>query len=140
MENIMAAQDDATPWREVQPPDSDLLGRGHFDQLGVVRRKPARADAPVTLSKSCSDKLALKQVTGLLSTIVSKLVWPANVYLASLVLPEGQIVPTAVERAWGENGRLKPVVDIDHETKETWSEAGYSFQTFSFLATSRSFE
>ena len=140
MENIMAAQDDATPWDEAPPLECDLQGRGHFDQLGIVRRKPARADAPVTLSKSCSDKLALKQVTGLLSTIASKLIWPANVYLASLVLPEGQVVPRAVERAWSADGRLRHVIDIDHGTKKAWLEAGYSFHPFSVQATSRNFE
>lgn len=47
MELIMDAQEDATPWPE--PADSapegilqqtELLGRGHFSQLGIVRRKP----------------------------------------------------------------------------------------------------
>lgn len=140
MENVMAAQSDATPWSLSQSATPDLLGRGHFDQLGVVRRKPARADAPVTLSKSCSDKLALKQVTGLLSSVVSKLVWPDNVYLASIVLPEAQVVPSAIERAWSSTGRMKPLAGVDPEITQRWLYAGYSFRPFSVRMTSEAFE
>lgn len=43
MELVMEAQEDATPW-PVAIPDretsSQLLGRGSFSQLGIVRRKP----------------------------------------------------------------------------------------------------
>jgi tRNA-specific adenosine deaminase 1 len=140
MELIMAEQLDATPWNGPLPAASDMLGRGHFDQLGVVRRKPARADAPATLSKSCSDKLALKQVTGLLSSITSKLVWPGNVYLSSLILPEGQVVPMAVERAWGRTGSMSSLNELDKTATRRWEEAGYSFRPFSVLGTTRIFE
>lgn len=139
MENVMASQQDSTPWSDTLPA-SDLLGRGHFDQLGVVRRKPARADAPLTLSKSCSDKLALKQVTSLLSSIVGKLIWPGNVYLSTLVLPESQIVPAAVERAWGTTGRMNPVTALDPNRTTEWEMAGYSFRPFSVKGTMRTFE
>lgn len=44
MEFVMASQTDATPWsadsKASTLADDQLLGRGHFDQLGVVRRKP----------------------------------------------------------------------------------------------------
>ena len=140
MELTMQQQADATPWSESPPSASDLLGRGHFNQLGIVRRKPARADAPPTLSKSCSDKLALKQVTSLLSSIVSQLIWPGNVYLSTLVLPESQIVPTAIERAWGMGGRMNPVTALEKNTTKRWEEAGYSFYPFSVEGTTRTFE
>lgn len=140
MENVMATQNDATPWSQPQPMHSDLLGRGHFDQLGVVRRKPARRDAPITLSKSCSDKLAMKQVTSLLSSLVSKLVWPGNINLCSVVLPEAQIVPTAIERAWSSSGRMKAVANISSEIASLWLNAGYSFQPFAVKPTSTVFE
>ena len=45
MELVMEAQDDPTPW-PIAVSDgeamSDLLGRGSFSQLGVVRRKPCK--------------------------------------------------------------------------------------------------
>jgi len=47
MELIMDAQKDATPWPERSssgtesfPEGDELLGRGYFSQLGIVRRKP----------------------------------------------------------------------------------------------------
>src|SRR5579871_3827988 len=87
MELVMQAQEDATPWELPQLPQghsegvlnssaAEMKGRGHFSELGIVRRKPgkfnpsclcttltnflARSDAPLSLSKSCSDKLTLK--------------------------------------------------------------------------------
>ena len=87
--------------------EASMLGRGHFTQLGLVRRKPARGDADVSLSKSCTDKLALKQFTGLLS-------FPADVlidvnhsaFLKSLVLYPNQYDETGYTRAFGRTGRL----------------------------------
>lgn len=127
MELCMAAQDDPTPWKlpaghpatnegkeqnatgEIVPRLLD--GRAHFSILGVVRRKPSRADAEATLSKSCSDKLALKQITSLLSLPASLLVAPTrSSYLSGLILPEDEISRVGCGRAFGggENGRLKP--------------------------------
>lgn len=47
-------------------PAKRLCGRGreNFKLTGIVRTKPARADAPPTLSVSCSDKMALWSVLG----------------------------------------------------------------------------
>ncbi|PYH94988.1 hypothetical protein BO71DRAFT_378300, partial [Aspergillus ellipticus CBS 707.79] len=116
MELTMAAQDDPTPWEipeqsdtDKQPPqppsetqphpppppdpetetESKLLdGRAHFSKLGIVRRKPARADASSTKSKSCSDKLALRQVSSLISREMGLLVAVTrNAYLAGVVMP-----------------------------------------------------
>ncbi|UKZ74065.1 hypothetical protein TrVFT333_001720 [Trichoderma virens FT-333] len=120
MELIMAAQEDASPWElPAATPDSTqsttsesesaLPGRAYFSQLGIVRRKPARGDAPPTLSKSCSDKIALKQCTSLLSSLASLLVNPANAYIDTLVLPESQFSAAACERAFSAVGRMKPV-------------------------------
>lgn len=87
-----------------------LLGRACFSHLGVVRRKPARPDAPPTLSKSCSDKLALRQCTSLLSSVTSLLVSPrGGVYLSSLVVPASQFSETAVERCFSPRGRMAGV-------------------------------
>jgi len=139
MELIMNQQDDPTPWTSAKPTQKDgssdlMLGRGYFSELGVVRRKPSRPDAPPTLSKSCSDKLALRQCTSLLSTVTTSIIDPANAYLSTVVLPDSQIVPTACERAFSANGRMKPV----NEVCTSWS-AGYSFQPFTVVGTSHNF-
>ncbi|CAK3957622.1 related to tRNA-specific adenosine deaminase 1 [Lecanosticta acicola] len=145
MELTMAEQEDATPWTTPPPsaissspsePSEEItmLGRGHFDQLGIVRRKPSRPDAPITLSKSCSDKLALKQITGLLNSMTTLLVHPDRTYLSTLVLPESQHVPSAVERAFGPTGRMAPL------TSKTWRKTGYGFKPFEVLTTKREFD
>ncbi|KAJ4416049.1 hypothetical protein N0V82_006972 [Gnomoniopsis sp. IMI 355080] len=144
MELTIAAQEDATPWEAPlskkmmektglstgsceSTPDPLLLGRACFSRLGVVRRKPARPDAPPTLSKSCSDKLAAKQCTSLLSSVTSLLVSPENVYLTSLILPESQYSATAVERCFSPQGRMGSV-------QGSW-EGGYAFQPFEVRTT-----
>jgi tRNA-specific adenosine deaminase 1 len=161
MELTMAAQDDATPWdlppvatsldssvkpNVSSPPDPSMLGtqaiysaadsqlhgRGYFSVLGVVRRKPSRPDAPPTLSKSCSDKIALKECTSLLSSITSLLISPSNAYLSSLVLPESQYSQVGCTRAFSPNGRMKGVVG------KGWGD-GYAFNAFQIRTTSREF-
>lgn len=137
MELTMAAQKDATPWTSPAPsaaPD-DMPGRAHFDQLGIVRRKPSRPDAPSTWSKSCSDKLAMKQCTGLLSSMTSKLVDPSTVYLTSLILPEGEMVPSGVQRAFED--RMKSVLQ-DH-VQQQWAMSGHSFKPFTVSTTTQDF-
>ncbi|KAL4815242.1 hypothetical protein BDW67DRAFT_191672 [Aspergillus spinulosporus] len=140
MELVMAEQDDPTPWAlpnttptsstDPEPPRTEgplLSGRGHFSQLGIVRRKPARADAESTKSKSCSDKMALRQVTSLLSYESSLLVAvTANAYVKGLIMPEEEISKSGCERCFGGgqngrmrglNGRLWPInADIDAGT------------------------
>lgn len=138
MENLMATQDDASPWDVPETANSDdgtsqLPGRAYFSQLGVVRRKPARSDAPPTLSKSCSDKLALKQCTSLLASLPSLLVDPSNVYIDTLVLPEDQYSATACERAFSATGRMKAMADEPME-------AGYGFRPFAVATTTIQFE
>ncbi|PWY74009.1 hypothetical protein BO83DRAFT_444365 [Aspergillus eucalypticola CBS 122712] len=116
MELTMAAQDDPTPW-EITPSEEEsasaglLSGRANFSQLGIVRRKPARADAPSTKSKSCSDKLALRQVSSLLSRGMSLLVAVTeNAYLAGVVMPREEVSETGCVRAWGVEGRMGPLI------------------------------
>jgi tRNA-specific adenosine deaminase 1 len=135
MELTMAAQEDATPWStntEASTDEPTLHGRGYFGALGVTRRKPSRPDAPPTLSKSCTDKLALKQSTSLLSSITSLLVSPENMYIHSLVFPSSQLSSVAVERAFSPSGRLKEL-DVT-----SWS-GGYSFHPFQILRTDHEF-
>lgn len=148
MELTIAAQEDAAPWeaplskqmmekKGLSPlpsegtPDLSLLGRACFSHLGVVRRKPARPDAPPTLSKSCSDKLAAKQCMSLLSSVTSLLVSPENMYLTSLVLPESQYSATAVERCFSPQGRMARV-------QGNW-QSGYVLRPFEVRITGREF-
>ncbi|OAX84017.1 hypothetical protein ACJ72_01611 [Emergomyces africanus] len=135
MELCMASQEDPTPWltpslkrnndlesssgmsesdsNQANTPHATtslLNGRAHFSILGAVRRKPSRADAESTLSKSCSDKLAVKQVTSLLTFPACLLIAPSpNAYLSALLLPEEEISRVACARAFGgdEAGRLR---------------------------------
>lgn len=116
-------------------PDLLLLGRACFSHLGVVRRKPARPDAPPTLSKSCSDKLAMRQCTSLLGSVVSLLVAPtAGVYLRSLVVPETQYSATGCARCFSAQGRMASLV---HDGEE--EEGGYVFRPFEIGTTSLEF-
>lgn len=132
MELTMAEQEDATPWSS--SPDDGMLGRGHFDQLGIVRRKPSRPDAPICWSKSCSDKISLKQCTGLLSGLGSLIVrTDERCYLTTLVLPETQCIPKAVERAFGREGRMADVVGWQER------EGGFALRPFEVKTTEREF-
>ncbi|PSR85740.1 adenosine deaminase/editase [Coniella lustricola] len=160
MELIMAAQQDAAPWEaplsermmaknkgcvpnttaidspiDGFTPDLLLLGRACFSHLGVVRRKPARPDAPPTLSKSCSDKLALKQCTSLLNSLSSLLVSPRGVYLTSLALPKSQFSETACTRCFTPGGRMAAVQD---DMIAKW-QGGYEFHPFEVHTTGLEF-
>lgn len=138
----MAAQDDATPWDlpskidtpgSISPAEPGMLhGRGYFSALGSVRRKPSRPDAPPSLSKSCSDKIALKQSTSLLSSVTSLLISPKSVYIHSLVLPSSQYSSVACTRAFSDSGRLFTL-------KGRQWEGGYSFTPFGVLTTDKEF-
>ncbi|MCJ1307062.1 hypothetical protein MMC25_000708 [Agyrium rufum] len=139
MELTIQAQEDATPWPVSDEASSEgvgmgptLRGRGSFSELGMVRRKPARGDSPPTLSKSCSDKLALKQCTSLLSSLATLLISPENAYLHRLILPSSQHVPEACERAFGASGRMCLMAD------KTWP-GGFGFRPFQVGSSKRVF-
>ncbi|KAL2871138.1 tRNA-specific adenosine deaminase [Aspergillus lucknowensis] len=156
MELSMAAQDDPTPWtipsteREPEPSDTGcsskpqrLDGRAHFSKLGIVRRKPARADAESTKSKSCSDKLALRQVSSLLNLETSLLVAPTkSAYIAGLVLPEEEITRVGCARCFGGDGRMSGLrgriwpVEAGSTGTDSQSEARYlyEFRPFQILS------
>ena len=152
MELVMEAQENATPWPSPTNTEEDhsfLLGRGSFDKLGQVRRKPgkdsiiayswvslkaptARANSPVTFSKSCSDKLALKECTSLLSGVASLLIHPANAYIDTLIIPKCQYRAAACERAFGMPGRMNSLAGNE------WL-GGYSFLPFNVQTTDAEF-
>lgn len=144
MELVMETQADATPWPvavdAIGKQSVAMQGRGSFSELGIVRRKPgmnpkskqhgwppltkaARGDSPQTLSKSCSDKIALKQCTSLLDKHTCRFISPTNAYLDSLILPRSQYNPVACKRAFEPEGRMRPVAG------RAWP-GGYRYQPF----------
>ncbi|KAI9736770.1 MAG: hypothetical protein M1834_000974 [Cirrosporium novae-zelandiae] len=132
MELVMAAQEDATPWPVPQSPTS-LPGRANFSSIGVVRRKPARPDAPISLSKSCTDKLSLKECISILSSPTALFISPENAYISTLTVPTSQSNPTGFSRAFGDKGRMAQV------SGHSWK-GGYAFRPFIILDTDHEFE
>lgn len=113
MELLIEAKppEDTVPWN-LDGADISMPGRGYFSLLGSVRRKPARADAEPSLCKSCSDKLAIKQVTSALSFPTDTLVQRTpNAFLSALIVPAGQYNEIGFRRAFGPNGRMKHIAD-----------------------------
>lgn len=78
---------------------SSTRGRAHFDRLGIVRTKPGRGDSVLSLSKSCSDKICMKQLTGLCNAITASL-FPNNVFLSYLVMKDKCVEETDAERCF----------------------------------------
>ncbi|KAH9895517.1 adenosine deaminase/editase [Xylariomycetidae sp. FL2044] len=161
MELTMAAQEDATPWpvpvplertpsSAPQPQPQLLPGRSYFSSLAQIRRKPSRADAPPTLSKSCSDKLSQAQCTSLLSSLASLLVSPRPAYLRTLVLPEAAYTATGCARAFGfgeggegeEGGRMRAVAGSGESSSSSSSSStslSYAFTPFDVVTTTHEF-
>ena len=93
----------------------------------------ARPDSPQTLSKSCSDKLAMKQCTSVLSSLACLLISPENAHIKSLVLPFSQYRDSACDRAFGPTGRMQAV----HQ--KSWAD-GFAYRAFNIITTSHDFE
>ncbi|RYC59372.1 hypothetical protein CHU98_g6826 [Xylaria longipes] len=159
MELTMASQADATPWAiptlspQENPPSAILTpttlgqetllpGRAYFSQLGIVRRKPSRGDAPPTLSKSCSDKLSLHQCTSLLSSLASLLVNPEHAYISTLILPAAQYSASGCRRAFSDGrdkdeneGIVQQQARMAALATQTQQDGGYAFRPFSVETT-----
>lgn len=105
-----------TEWdRYTQLEGGVLRGRECYGMKGKVRTKPGRKDSPVTLSKSCSDKLALKQYTGVLNSVVSQFVEPLGFHLTYLVLPGGRVIDKSLNRCFRErlNGDFHEITILE---------------------------
>lgn len=117
MELLVAATEaagrDITPWpssalSEDAPEPQLPPGRGCFSNLGALRRKPARADAEISMSKSCTDKLTMKQFTGLLNLPVDLFVQLTDeVFLKRMVMYGDAWSETGYTRAFSAQGRLE---------------------------------
>ncbi|KAG9127862.1 hypothetical protein FRC07_008308 [Ceratobasidium sp. 392] len=59
-------------------------GRDNYNALGWLRTKPARADAPPTISHACSDKIALWSLVGFQGALLFQLMGP--IFLTGVVL------------------------------------------------------
>ncbi|CUS12824.1 unnamed protein product [Tuber aestivum] len=143
MEVTMAAQDNPVPWTTLSlaptsttilaSPTALLRGRQYFSELGFVRTKPGRADSSPTLSKSCSDKLSIRQVTSALLSPTTLLISPENAYISTVVLPTTPYYPTACARAFSATGRMAPLVGRRFDS-------GYKFSPFTVKTTNLEFE
>lgn len=94
--SMECVQDDAEDDWGTAPEDCVLRGREYYTTTGRVRTKPGRRDSPMTLSKSCSDKLTMKQYTGIVMGVVEHVF--EQIYLDELVLPAGNDV--GIKRAF----------------------------------------
>ncbi|KAK9372284.1 adenosine deaminase/editase [Lipomyces chichibuensis] len=92
-----------------------LKGREYFSEIGQVRTKPGRSDAPESLSKSCTDKLCLRQFTSLLLTPTTLLMETDGMYIAALIVPEGKLNRESFTRAFGRYGRLSRALGLDED-------------------------
>ncbi|EGV63842.1 tRNA-specific adenosine deaminase [Yamadazyma tenuis] len=93
-------QEDGAGYKRRKTKTEMVRGRNHFDQLGIVRTKPGRSDSVKTLSKSCSDKICLKQLVGLNNSITSQFYEP--VYLDFLVLHKTKYHEPDIRRCFDE--------------------------------------
>jgi tRNA-specific adenosine deaminase 1 len=96
----------------------------------------ARSDAPLSLSKSCSDKLTIYQCISLLRGVTTLLISPQNAYLTMLVLPKLQHVSEATTRAFRPEGRLST---LKKETIDGWS-GGFQYKPFQIRTTTAEFD
>lgn len=115
-------------------PAISLQGRAFFSDLCKVRRKPSRGDAEPTLSKSCTDKLSVKQISSLLSFPAYHFIARSpNVYLSSLILPALKYSAVSCTRAFSSTGRLSPAQNLSFP-------GGYDFHAFKVIALPEDFQ
>lgn len=80
-------ENDSVPW-DANLKNEDLLrGRSNYTQVGKVRTKPGRKDSLISYSKSCSDKLTVACIKGILNSAVQDL-FCEQIYLTSIIIPE----------------------------------------------------
>lgn len=113
----LLVDDNEETWERITKLDGDVLrGRESYTLTGRVRTKPGRRDSPTTLSKSCSDKLALKQITGLLNGLVSQFVDQEGFFLKWLIIPDDRVNDKALSRCFKQrlNGFKGSITTMNH--------------------------
>lgn len=116
--------------------DSNLAiirGRAHFTRLGFVRTKPGRSDSLVSLSKSCSDKLTIKQYLGTLNSITSLFINPSRSYLKWLILPKDKYYACemSIKACFQDRFKLQPN-STESEYKLNYFEILPTYKNFTF--------
>lgn len=130
MDLLVRASSDAHPWPEENiVPGSLPLGRGHFSLLGRLRRKPARADAEVSMSKSCTDKLMLSQFLGVLRFPLYMFMDGRGCRLTRLIVYDEEFDEVGYRRAFSREGRLH---DLASQQEKLGEEATAAAQFFDF--------
>jgi tRNA-specific adenosine deaminase 1 len=79
----MALLKDSAPFLD-QPSNKPWRGRNNYHSYGVLRTKPGRSDSPLTLSMSCSDKIASWNVLGIQGGLMVRIFDP--VYISSITI------------------------------------------------------
>lgn len=100
------------------PPVASLVrGRNNYGVRGVVRTKPGRADSEITMSKSCSDKLCLKQMMGITNAFTASF-FPEGVFLTYLVLHKSKMHQEDFDRCFHRLLALHPLqlLVYDHDS------------------------
>lgn len=111
--------EDKSAWEQETKRRKVVRGRAHFDLQGIVRTKPGRADSRPTFSKSCSDKLCVKQYTGILNCITSLLIAP--VFLLYLVVREDKFGEEDFKRCFHlrvETLEVHPLIPLTYDDTE----------------------
>lgn len=109
LENISSRSSSNVDWKDEKCGLEPIRGRSFFNRKGLVRTKPGRRDSQKSLSKSCSDKLCMKQFTSLLNSTTFSFIDPAyryQFYLEYIVIPEESISPVDVQRCFSDRLNL----------------------------------
>ncbi|CAL9730603.1 tRNA-specific adenosine deaminase 1 [Monosporozyma unispora] len=116
---------DNDPYQYVSPKHKKTLrGRFNFNKKGYVRTKPGRYDSKITLSKSCSDKICLRQVISLNNSFTYSLM-ADPIYLDYLIIPHiDSTSKISLKRCFEERVR----------------ESSYPIHPFQILSTNQSFK
>lgn len=115
-------ENDSTPW-DLDDSEGTFRGRSNYTHVGKVRTKPGRKDSPISLSKSCSDKLTVFCIKGLLNSAVQDL-FEDPIYLKEIIVPE---ITFSVTRCF--HGRLPSQFKDLNKTKITASDNELEFRT-----------
>ncbi|KAJ7229003.1 adenosine deaminase/editase [Mycena pura] len=83
---MAALKDASVTLRAPADPSAAARGRDNYALWGVLRTKPARADAPTTASMSCSDKIAAWSFLGIQGALGAKFLHP--LYIDSMIIGE----------------------------------------------------
>ncbi|CAL9735578.1 tRNA-specific adenosine deaminase 1 [Monosporozyma servazzii] len=86
-EDKLINMSDDDPYQYILPDHKETLrGRFNFKKKGYVRTKPGRQDSKITLSKSCSDKICIRQVISINNAFTYNMM-KEPIYLDYMIIP-----------------------------------------------------